>query len=222
MPLPSRRCALSTTPAAPKFCARITSMSPNLATCVGPPLAIYTSLGRSASMDSNIKPNGFASKRDGSPYSTGASSCTGMARLISTMSLRKGRICPGSIGYRKPSCSITSLTGGVESSFRIQPNSSSSDFHCVMSSSLDRTDWFTGTISNSWLVCHPALKLPGGHTGIFLASPRASPSTQFDPKRYYGRSPWLVSWLVRVAVKRSLAQPPAWVDALYYGDSGLL
>ena len=156
MPLPSRRCALSTMPAAPKFCARITSMSPNLATCVGPPLAIYTSLGRSASMDSNNKPNGFASKRDGSPYSTGSSSCTGIARPISTMSLRKGRIGAGSMGYRKPSCSITSLTGGVESSFRIQPNSSSSDFHCAMSSSLDRTDWLPRNMSNSWLGLPPS------------------------------------------------------------------
>src|SRR5258708_12857376 len=93
------------------------------------------------------------------------------------------------MGYRKPSCFITSLTGGVESSFRIQPNSSSSDFHCAMPSSLDRTDLiYQETSLTPGSVCPPALKFPGEPTGIFLPTQGLRPRPS-SPRQGYQAPP---------------------------------
>src|SRR5947209_1237967 len=64
-----------------------------------------------------------------------------------TTSLRTGRISGGSIGWRKPSCSITSLTGHVESSSRIRANSSSSVSQWAISLSFPRSRLF----AQEWL-----------------------------------------------------------------------
>jgi len=176
-------------------------------------------------LDGFKQPNrtAFASKRDGSPYSTVVHLCTGHsnARSAPCRSV-KGEYAAGRHGISK-----TKLLHHVADRRSLKVLSASSQIvlrpistaPCLRLS--DRTDLdLPGKHLTPGSVCHPALRNCRVSTlDIFLTSQGLRPRRSSTRRGYQGPSPWL---LVRVAVKRSLSQPPAWADARDCGDSGLL